>query len=186
MQPRVIQGDLFGVDDKTFVVSSDYGCLALIDPKAYDSFVSENWELEQLLAHFVSQSNQSRMVAWGCVSGNWRVEIVWGNTNLSGYLEFSSQIVSSGQLLLTTYDDLTMAAQFEDVSLPEPHAAEYQFDVAAGEYCVRVVQIFDPAQAETPEVFDGTEPHYRIELTESTGPAKEISEVAWFAKVNHL
>lgn len=171
--------------DKTFIIPSDYGCLAIVDPSRYQSFVSECWTLEQLLAHFISQSIQGAMVAWGCVSGNWRVLVSFSSEpECSGFREIRSKITSSGSLLLTNYDSLTMAAQFHDVVLPETHDQDNLFAVPAGAYTVRVIQLFDPEKAESEEVFNQVAPHFRLELLESCEGMDSIDKIAWFAEIN--
>ncbi len=51
--------------------------------------------------------------------------------------------------LLTNYESLTMAAQFEDMRLPEPHHEVLLVNVPDGDYCCRIIQMFDPQQQDS-------------------------------------
>jgi len=79
-----------------------------------------------------------------------------------------------------------MAAQFQDVILPETHDQDNLFEVDAGFYTVRVIQLFDPEKAESEEVFNQGAPHFRIELLETDEDMEFIDKVAWFAEVNPI
>ena len=138
------------------VVPADYGCLALVDTEAYDGFVSENWELEELKQRIGAQAGLERIVAWGCVSGNWIVRLSFESVPLPAVHEFTGVVRSPGRLLLTTYESLTMAAQFSDVSLPEPHEKDNLVEIPEGRYSVKVSQTFSHADAESSEVFEQT------------------------------
>jgi hypothetical protein len=45
-------------------VTDDSGFLALVDPDAYESFVAEDWSLEQLIEHFKGEMAQGRLLIW--------------------------------------------------------------------------------------------------------------------------
>jgi hypothetical protein len=40
------------VSSRCFEVTDDSGFLALVDPQAYEGFVDEDWELEELIDRF--------------------------------------------------------------------------------------------------------------------------------------
>jgi len=113
-------------------IPSDYGCLALVAYDSYISFVNEDWELEQLKSHLIKQNNEMNIVPWGCVDGNWIVNIIFSEADKKGEREFKSTIKSPGKLLLTTYDSITMAAQYEDEKLPLEGEESLIFEVPAG------------------------------------------------------
>jgi hypothetical protein len=169
----------------SFVIPADY-CVALIDAAAYPSFVDANWTLPQIRAHFVAQMNQGTMLAWGTgAPGNWRISIANGpRTGQKGYREFTGRISATGKKLhLTSYDELTMAAQVEDVKLPRKGTDGWFISVGPGDYECRVVQLYDPAQAESEELFNQESPHFLIKLKKAKGgKPKAIKQVPWFVE----
>ena len=69
-------------------------------------------------------------------------------------------MATKGRLLVTNYESLTMAAQFKDVTLPEPHQSDLLIEVPAGSYRCRVVQY-----ALTAENWrEGCGPEFSLEL----------------------
>jgi hypothetical protein len=69
-------------------------------------------------------------------------------------------VISSDALLLSSYDALTMAAQFDDCVLP-PAAEQHQIlEVIPGKYRVRIVQMYDPNDEASPA--KGL-PHFMVE-----------------------
>jgi hypothetical protein len=167
----------------SFVIPADY-CVALIDAAAYPSFVDSNWTLPQIREHFVAQMNRATILAWGTgAPGNWRISVATGRgTATKGYREFTSRITATGNKLhLTSYDELTMAAQVEDVKLPRKGTDEWFIPVGPGDYECRVVQLYDPAQAESEEVFNQELPHFLIKLTQAQrGTVRATKQVPWF------
>jgi len=166
---------------QTFVVPADY-CLALIDAAAYPSFVAEGWTLEGICRHFAEQMGRGTMVAWGTgAPGNWRVEVGGARRIGGGHREFTGLIrASRGQLHLTSYDELTMAAQFADVRLPRPGTGEWSVRLATGPYTCRVVQLYDPAEAESEAVFEQDSPHFAVEIEAAQVAPPAIASVPWF------
>lgn len=134
------------MEHRVYEVTDDSGLLAFVDPLSYRSFVGNDWALDQLVRHLKSETELGRLVIWGTGrEDTWRVEIRLGNPPEPGFREFTAVIRASGEhLLLTNYESLTMAAQFESVTLPEPHARDLLVPVQPGLYRCRVVQRFDP------------------------------------------
>ncbi len=168
------------MSEKVFIIPADYGCLAILDPESYLGFVSEDWALEGLKKHFIEQNERGSLISWGCGYGNWIVKIVFGSSNESGFRTFESGIKTNGKLLLTTYESLTMAAQFEDVNLPEAHEVDQVIEVASGSYRVKVVQCFQTEQVESDEVFNQSTPHYIVSLEPANNDVAPVKEVPWF------
>jgi hypothetical protein len=123
-------------------VTDDSGFLALVDPDAYSGFVGADWSLEEVLARFREQMAARRLLIWGTgQEGCWTVDVsVRGDAGAGVRDVFGSIVSSSGRLLLTNYESLTMAAQFPDVTLPERHQADLVLAVPSGPYLCRVVQ----------------------------------------------
>ena len=57
---------------------ADYdGIISLVNSQTYKTFVGENWELEELKNHFISQMNLDSIVVWQTNNfggGNWKVK----------------------------------------------------------------------------------------------------------------
>jgi hypothetical protein len=170
-----------------FVIPADY-CIALIDAAAYPSFVDTNWTLPQIQEHFVTQMNQGTMLAWGTgAPGNWRISVAARAGAASGYREFTGRISVTGtKLHLTSYDELTMAAQFENVQLPRQGTDGWLISLRRGEYDCRVVQLYDPAAAESEEVFKQAAPHFLLKITKAERvKGSKFDHVPWFVEGIH-
>ncbi len=166
-----------------FEIPSDYGCLALINPDTFVSFINEEWLLEELVNHFISEMNQNHMIAWGCVHGNWKVEFYDKFSKISGYEESLQNIFSNGNLYLVNYDSLTYAAQFSDERLPLDEMSNFHLSVSPGHYLCRVIQLFDSSEAESEMMFYQESPHFIVELEKSEkeeDSSKVHHEIPWF------
>ncbi|HEY0073997.1 MAG TPA: hypothetical protein VGB77_07845 [Abditibacteriaceae bacterium] len=177
---------------ESFVIPADYG-VALVDAAAYPSFVAKKWSLPQIQKHFVAQMNQGTILPWGTgAPGNWRIDITDGSTTgiksrlraVQGYREFRGYITATGtKLHLTSYDELTMVAQFKDRQLPSEGSNEWFISICPGEYECRVVQLYDPEEAESEEVFNQETPHFLLILTRAKRPKSTIfDQVPWLAE----
>jgi len=167
---------------RSYEVTGDSGFLALIDPESYQSFVDRKWTLDQLLQHFKDEMRHRRLVIWGTGREDvWRIEVRLRRSADWGFREFSAPIAASaGLLLLTNYESLTMAAQFDDVSLPEDHQRDLLIPVVPGIHCCRIVQRFDPEATDSPLRADNAD--FLIELTpvENGHEAADIlSAIPW-------
>lgn len=165
-----------------YEITDDSGFLAIIDPVAYSSFVDSEWTFNQLVRHFQDETALQRMAIWGTGREDiWRVEIRHGRTSEPGFREFTTLLRSSNDhLLLTNYESLTMAAQFEDVRLPEPHQKSMVFPLASGLYSCRVVQRFDPDICDPSNRKE--EVDFRIEIVAAENHVasnSEMLEIPW-------
>ena len=136
----------------TYTVTDDSGFLALIDPAAYAAFVSADWTLHRLIQHFKTEMRHEHLAIWGTGREDvWRVDVTFENPAPVDFREFSTTIrASGGHLLLTNYESLTMAAQFDDVRLPEPRQTNLLIPLQTGLYCCRVIQRFNPDASDPP------------------------------------
>jgi hypothetical protein len=167
---------------KTYVVPADY-CLAIVDAAAYPSFVSGQWDLDDIRRHFVEQMRCGTMLAWGTgAPANWRLQVGGPRRFGGGYREFTGRIrASEGVLHLVSYDELTMAAQFADERLPGRGVRRRSVRLPAGQYDCRVVQLFDPVAADSRAVFEQKTPHYAVILKRARGAAPPaLRRVPWF------
>ena len=72
---------------------------ALVDANAYTSFVAENWTADQLMAHFLRQMQERRLLLWGTgAPGKWRIEVAmrWSDS-------LASMALNSGQRFACVY-----------------------------------------------------------------------------------
>ncbi len=161
-------------------IPDDSGFLALIVPTTYPSFVSENWGFDLLRSHFRRQMARHSMLIWGTgLEGMWRVDLRIDGPDVRGFREVTGPLrVEGGAVLVTSYDSLTMAAQFAEVMLPEIHERDQLVPLPNGDYCCRVIQMFDPVTSGSAE---GESADFVILLGASTGPVQEWSEIPWFS-----
>ncbi len=157
-------------------ITDDSGFLAVIDPDAYASFVAEDWELEDLVSHFRTEMSRHRLLIWGTGSeGLWGIDVRSQPSNVNGYRELRGGILcTSGRLLLTNYESLTMAAQFEDVDLPQNHESEQILKLNPGSYLSRIVQSHDPEDES-----EQTGPGFVLELVRTEGLPAPWNEIPW-------
>lgn len=160
-------------------VSDDSGLLALVVPADYESFVSKKWKLEQLLSHFKSQMARRTLLVWGTgLEGFWNVKLMRTKSKAKGFREVVGPIrVTGGALLLTNYESLTMAAQFNDVKLPEKHQEDLLVPLADGEYQCRIIQMFDPDQEESA---GDDKPDFVVEVLKTDHEIAAWENVPWF------
>jgi len=129
-------------------INDDDGFIAVVNRASYNGFVDEDWQFDQLMAHFTDQMRAGNIVIWRTSNdggGNWLVSFQEQPSATFAFRQFDQFInVTSGELFLTNYADLTMAAQFEDVSIPAAHNAELKIELKNGWYKLTVRQLFNP------------------------------------------
>lgn len=129
-------------------IIDDDGFIALVNSANYQSFVDDGWQFDQLMSHFVDQMNQGNIIVWQTSNdggGNWSVSVQKQPSSTHAFRQFEQIInVTAGQLFLTNYTDLTMAAQFSDASIPATHNADLKIELENGLYKVTVRQLFYP------------------------------------------
>ena len=161
---------------RRFEVPDDSGFLALVDPDVYQGFVDSDWTYDSLFLHFRDAMMQQSLLLWGTGREDmWTVDVVTdGSQRPAGYRRVTGPIrVSTGRLLLTNYESLTMAAQFPDVRLPEPHLQDLVVEVPTGQYVTDIVQLHDPD-----EYASDAKPDFLIALSFGNG-AEEWREPPW-------
>jgi hypothetical protein len=162
-----------------YEITDDSGFLAIVDPDAYRTFVHSDWTLDMIQQHFAREMQDRHLLIWETgMEHIWRVDVSFDSSRVSGFREVVGSIIASqGRLLLTSYDSLTMAAQFPDVSLPERHEQEQVLTVSPGLYDCRVIQVSDP---ESDAPFE--EPvNFIYEFTRATLPKEVWSKIPWVA-----
>jgi hypothetical protein len=132
--------------DLEFQITDDSGFMAIVNSEKYVSFVDENWELPQLLDHFIEEMNKDALIIWSTgIEGEWNVRFSDKPYSEKSFREFSKTInITNGQLFLANYEDLTMAAQFADDKIPAEHNSNLSVKLPNGKYELTIRQMFDP------------------------------------------
>lgn len=153
--------------DLFFEITDDSGFMAIADPDAYQSYIGKDWDFNCLSARFVEEMSGERLVIWGTGMGFvWRVRIVALPVAVDVFREFRQLVqVSNGRLVLTNYEDLSMAAQYEDEAIPAKHHADLVIPLGNGRYECLVRQLYDPA---SDEVYEEGVVHFEIVLSADT------------------
>jgi hypothetical protein len=160
-------------------ITDGSGFLALVNAHTYESFVDEDWQLPQLMNHFISEMNKNSLILWATGTTNeWIVDILEESTN-TYFRAFSKIIkVTDGCLYLTNYEDLTMAAQYSDEVIPQKHNSNLKVSIQNGFYDVTVRQLSDP---ELDTIFE-EETNFEItfEHVSASESAKEVDNIFWW------
>ena len=129
-------------------ITDDDGFIALVNSDNYQGFVDADWQFDQLMSHFVDQMNQGNIIVWQTSNdggGNWTVSFQERPSNAGAFRQFEHLInVTTGELFLSNYSDLTMAAQFSDLPIPAAHNADLKINLENGQYRITVRQLFNP------------------------------------------
>jgi hypothetical protein len=130
----------------TLTITDDSGFLGIVNADKYNSFISGDWQLSQLLNHFVDEMNRDNLILWSTGSENtWTVHFVNNPSGTKSFREFYKTLeVTSGKIFLTNYEDLTMAAQYHDEKIPAKHNAKQSIDLGNGRHEFQIRQLFDP------------------------------------------
>ncbi len=165
-------------DSGVLEVSDDSGFLAIVVPAAYEGFVGPDWNLDQLFRHFVAQMKRRSLLLWSTgLEGNWRVDVMRGPSENRGFREVSGPIhVIGGNVLVTNYESLTMAAQFADLKLPEQHQQNLLVKLPNGAFDCRVIQMFDPSSS-APACTG--EADFVLEFTPAKGSMESWAGIPW-------
>ena len=166
-------------------INDDDGFIGLLNAATYKSFVDDDWQFDQLMTHFVDQMNVGNIIIWqtnNSDGGNWLLSFQEQPSGISPFRQFDQFInVTVGELFLTNYSDLTMAAQFSDVSIPEAHNADLKIELENGWYKITVRQLFDPDN--DLQYFDnetGENVSFEIIITPSFESVRQnVSNVYW-------
>jgi hypothetical protein len=167
-------------------VTDDSGYLALVDPDAYQSFIGVDWTLEDVVRRFLEQMAQRRLLIWATgLDGSWRVQVNDRRSAREGFRSTAGPItVTAGRLLLTNYESLTMAAQFEDERLPLRHELDRIIELPAADYDCHVVQLFDPDDLD--DSVDDRDLDFVLEIVPAERGASAWARIPWDAEVGGL
>jgi hypothetical protein len=162
-----------------YLIEADAG-LALFDPKAYQSFVGEDWTPEQLLAHFRRQMAERHILLWGTgAPGSWQLEVSMKGSDKAGYRELRGSIAASGhKFYFIDYTTLTQAAGLADEKLVAEEMEEMAVPLETGNYNCRIVQLYDVRKVDANgPAQNGT--HFLVEFEASPTALPAWTEVPW-------
>ncbi len=160
-----------------YEIPDDSGFLAIINNDKYNSYVAENCSFEHLITHFQNEMERKSLLIWGTGKENtWKVRITRGVTGIKGFRDISGPIsVTNNKLYLVNYESLTMAAQFNDIMLPEKHFKDLIIELENGYYEIHIVQMHDPDNYETQSEYD-----FLIEYQSTDIIGNSWKEIPWF------
>lgn len=166
---------------KKLKISDDSGFLAIVNSDTYKSFVDEDWQLNQLMKHFVDEMNNKNIIFWATGNqSNWTVSLVDKSESKKAFREFTSTInVTDGKLYLTNYDDLTMSAQFEDTKIPAEHNSDLIIKLENGLYNLTIRQLFDP---EDYNYEADAKVNFEIVMQKTEKETNKIDKVYWWTE----
>lgn len=131
----------FNVGDTNFI--------ALVNPYQYHSFVDENWDLEMITEHFISETKKGNILVFQMTSegieADWNISVEYQlPQNLNCYRKDMGYIcVTNRELCFVEYTCLTMAAQFNDEKVPDKYCERFKFTIENGIYKVDIIQYYD-------------------------------------------
>ncbi len=106
-------------------ITDDSGFIGIANLDKYDSFINANWDFEMLKKRIVDQTNSNNIIFWSTGREDcWNVQISTNDYFINKKLfriEEALIEVTNNKLYLVNYETLSMAAQFQDVALPESH-----------------------------------------------------------------
>ncbi|WP_426475891.1 DUF6386 family protein [Chryseobacterium balustinum] len=166
---------------KKLKISDDSGFLAIVNSNTYKSFVDEDWQLNQLMKHFVDEMNNKNIVFWATGNqSNWTVSFVDKSDNKNAFRQFTSTInVTNGKLYLTNYDDLTMSAQFEDTKIPAEHNSDLIIKLENGHYNLTIRQLFNP---EDYDYEPDSKVNFEILIQKTEIETEKIDKIYWWTE----
>ncbi len=167
----------------TITIPDDSGFLGLLDPARYRQFIGDDFDFGDFHCHVIDQMGSGALLFWATgIERDWRVQVTARNDesvapgvyrSIVGFI-----IVTDDRLLIVNYETVSMAAQFDDIRLPEPYLAYCQFTIPCGAYHCRVSQKADP-DAPIPENPDGDGWDFHLQLRPAAGPSTIWSRIQW-------
>lgn len=168
-----------GRDDLVIALFDDPGFMGLFDVGSYAKDLPD-WDLGTLAARVCDEMAAGHAVAWGHPEAKLTVRVTTRPIDVpDASARFDATLVSTGQVCLSGYTSITMAAQFAKHTLPQPD--DTAATLAPGRYAVTVWRRF----AHTPgrQDPDGALPagdHVIVRLTRDDGAtAARPAQVPW-------
>jgi len=161
--------------------ATDPAYMAVLDIATYDKDMAD-WDYHRLTAKIASQMEQERIFAWGCPECDLQIRITANppsGSNFHPVESVSGFLATSGQLCFTSYDNLTMCAQFKEYHFPDHE--DRPFTIEPGRYQITVHRMFHWQHGEqSPESIEEGD-HFIIALrpAPSSAPSLRFDSVPW-------
>ncbi|MCE7991345.1 MAG: hypothetical protein HEP71_05165 [Roseivirga sp.] len=142
-------------------ISDESGFIGIINGDLYQGFVNEDWELDDVLEKFRTQTNRGHCAIWSTGEPyDMAVQLLESLSDQKAVREATINIqITDESLWLANYTDLTMAAQFEDEPIPSKMNSHLRIALDNGNYEVHIRQMTEPKAYEWKEA-----PEYHFEL----------------------
>jgi hypothetical protein len=163
------------------IIYDEDGFIAIVNADKYNSFVANDWQLDQIMNHFINEMNNDSILFWGTIPGGglWRIKILENPSSRESFREIEKSIlVTNGELYLTNYTDLTMAAQFEDCKIPDERNSDLKIVMENGRYNLLIRQMFDHENYN----YKSDDNTYEIVIKPWDKKSTKIDEVYWWKK----
>lgn len=129
----------------------DTNFIGVANPKEYTSFVSKNWDVDDLLfKHIAAEMRNGHILFFQMtkegIEHSWNVDVLFESDEVEttcfrkalGYIK-----VTDHELFLVDYDCITMAAQFEKHKVPDKNCSKYKIEIPNGVYKVEMHQYYN-------------------------------------------
>lgn len=162
-------------------IPDDSGFAGIVNADRYQSFVGEDWEFDQIRDRIIQEARKGHILFWGTGCENtWPITVCDVPAAEQEHRCFSGKmIVSNGLLNLINFEAITMAAQFEDETLPPAWLADGKIALENGVYEVTVRQLYDPNVLAYDEEPLGFELVLRRTSADSTEVHNDFAEIPW-------
>lgn len=165
---------------KRLEIYDSSGFIGIVNAQLYKTFIDTDWELDQVLERFRTETNNSHCIIWSLGTQNlMTIDLVDEFSNKNAFRAIKTQIqVTNGVLYLVNYDDLTMCAQYEDEKLPSDLHSELKIALENGIYDAHLKQFFDP---ENYDVEHYPNPCFELQLKKTAIESKSnFDKVIWW------
>ncbi len=155
-------------------ISSDDGCIALINPNRYKSVKDEMPSSEE----FLEEAKTAHILVWGAARGNWNITISTEQDCAGEFQSIEGSLISDGELIFLTHEELIDASNYE--SFPPEAYNDRIFKFPKGMYICKVSMLFDPGNISESESLESKKTHFYIYLKETEKMEKALESVHWY------
>jgi hypothetical protein len=167
---------------KILEIVDDSGFIGIVNYQKYNSFINPDWEFQDIKNRIIEETNKKNLLFWATgIEDTWKVLFTNEQSSKIEFRESKGVIeVTEKKLYLTNYDTLTMAAQFNDLKLPEIHHKELFYTLDNGIYMVKIRQMNNPEETKT----NNQDTDFEIILNKITSMPEiytnNIKSITWF------
>lgn len=142
-----MENNIFGKDINFNIGDTNF--IALVNCEKYNAFVDEDWEFEMLKNRWFEENVGGNIIVCQMtdegIEDDWIIGLENESFECAEFLahETSHITVTNGQLCFVEYTCLTMAAQFEDESVPDSECGTFTFEMENGDYKVDIYKLKD-------------------------------------------